>query len=503
MLTCFILSSPLSFFFLRFALLDFSITIPLWITGVRVLPRLHKDKHKHSFYSTMAKPKLNNVLPNTYVPVLSKKVLTVVLSRLPKSSIISLILLWPQLKNTQPLLRGANTSQKEYNRQVRNDAKQMRAQSSKWKKSKLVDRILFEYWTDGLNLLQLAQIDCQLIVDNPNAYFWVLSTVKNAWGEQVPLSLDPPLFLKRLARELSKIFMSYIYVCTHPNLPLVLIRIQVFDLLPSNRQLTKRLATQRSHITSHKPYFLAVPMNSPHLIHSPGNDLVSEIVLQVVESSLAESPRELLLLDMPKLQKAVRSLESMHILKGVSRFANSLGPWIPYADGEADISPLANLEDHPVLVNKVEACASAQEKLEKMANIRFKGTPSGNIKSDKLFEDNKSLQKRRRLDVDNEDESLVTRLVKKSRFSTVAPIRYAEFTIKSLFSESNEADDDLSSNVAMKLVGTDVFAGLHELATKTTNPEEAVVIPEELPGWLTGEEGLSCGTVRNGIFTQD
>lgn len=382
----------------------------------------------------------------------------------------------------------------------------MRTQSSKWKKSKLVDRMLFEYWANGLNLLQLAQIDCQLIVDNPNSYFWTLSTVKNAWGEQVPLSLDPPLFLKRLARELSKIFMSYIYVCTHPNLPLVLIRIQVFDLLPSSKQSSKRLATQRAHITSHKPYFLAVPMNSPHLIHSPGNDLVSEIVLQVVESSLADSPRDLLLLDTPKLQKAVRSLESMHILKGVSRFANSLGPWIPYADGEADISPLANFEDHPALASTVDICSSAEERLEKMANIRFKGTPSGEIKSDVLFEDNKSLRKRRRPDEEKDDESLLSRHAKKSRFSTVAPIRYAEFTIKNRIGESNKttnADDDQSSNVVMKLVGTDVFAGLHELATKTIKHEDSVVIPERLPGWLTGEEGLSCGIIKNGVFIRE
>lgn len=450
----------------------------------------------------MAKPKLNNILPNTYVPVLSKKVLTAVLSRLPKSSIISLILLWPLLKNTQPPLPDTSTSQKEYNQQVRNAAKLMKSESSKWKKSKLVDSILFEYWPSGLNLLQLAQIDCQLIVDNANSYYWMLSTVKNAWGSQVPLSLDPPLFLKRLARELSKIFMSYIYVCTHPNLPLVLIRIQVFDLMPSRKQSATLLATPISHITSHKPYFLAVAMNSPHLIHSPGNDLVSEIVLQVVESSLADSPRDLLLLDTPTLQKAVRSLESMHILKGVSRFANSLGPWIPYADGEADISPLANFEDHPVLMAREEICNSAEEKLEKMANVRFKGTPSGEIKSDLLFENHKSLRKRKNPEAEEDDDNTVSKQAKKSRFSSVAPIRCAEFTIKNLLGQSND-DGDLSSNVKMKLLGTDVFGGLHELATKATKPGDAVVIADMLPGWLTGEEGLSCGVIKDGLFVRE
>lgn len=450
----------------------------------------------------MAKPKFSNILPNTYVPVLSKKVLATVLLRLPKSSILSLVLLWPQLKNTQPLLRDAKLSQKEYNRLVRDEAKQMRAEGSKWKKAKLVDRILFEYWPNGLNLLQLAQIDCQLIVDNPNAYYWILSTVKDAWGAQASLSLDPLLFLNRLARELGKMFMSYIYVCTHPNMPLILIRIQVFDLLPFGRQSSRNPEMQKSHITSHKPYFLAVPMNSPHLIHSPGNDLVSEIVLQVVESSLSKSPREVLRLETPSSQKAVRSLESMHTLKGCSRFANSMGPWIPYADGEADISPLASLEDHPVILSQSEVCSSAEEKLLKSANIRFKGTASGTIKSDVLFEDNKSLRKRRKLHTEDE-EGLPPRTIRKSQFASIAPIRFAEFTIQNDLPSHEHSNEDANgpSNVILKLVGNDVFAGLHELATKSTDPKKLVVDPSKLPGWLTGEEGISCEFIRNGIFT--
>lgn len=446
----------------------------------------------------MAKPKLKNVLPNTYIPVLSKKVLAAVMSRLPKSSIVALLLLWPQLKNTQPQLpkENAMVSQKEYCRLIREEAKTMKLQ--KWTKNRVIDKILFEYWFDGLNLLQLAQIDCQLIVDNPNAYFWILSTVKDAWGVEAPLSLDPAKFLNLLAQQLSDIFMCYIYVCTHPVMPLILIRIQVFDLLPSHLRGRSRYRAERPHITSHKPYFLAIPMNSSHVIHSPGSDIVSEVVLQVVETSLPRDPRNMLRLERSKSQKAVRSLESMHILKGCSRFANCMGAWAPYADGVADVSPLANLNNH-LAVNERKAIGegdSAEQKLKKLANIRFKGTGSGKLVSERLFDHNKPVRSKKR-PIDEEEEDRRTRLRRENEYRSIAPIRYAEFEIQ----ESLDSGDEEPSHVVVRLVGNDVFAGLHELATQTTEKGKAVLDPSSMPGWLTGEEGLSCGIVKNGKFS--
>lgn len=444
----------------------------------------------------MSKPKLKNVLPNTYVPLLSKKVLAAAINRLPKSSIVALLLLWPKLKNTQPQLPKENAmgSQIEYCRQIREEAKSMRLQ--KWTKSRIVDKILYEFWSDGLNLLQLAQIDCQLIVDNPNAYFWVLSTAKNAWGDEVPLSLDPASFLALLARHLSDMFMCYIYVCTHPDMPLILIRIQVFDLLPSRGGGRSRV--DRPHITSHKPYFLAIPMNSPHIIHSPGNDLVSEIVLQVVESSLPQDPRNVVRVEKTKSQKAVRSLESMHILKGCSRFANCMGAWTPYADGVADVSPLASLDDHLVVNERksIKESDSDDQKLRKLANIRFKGTSSGTLVSERMFDHNKPIGTRKR-PLEEDEEGRRGRPRKENEFASIASIRYAEFEIQ----EPLEADSDHLSHVVVKLVGTDVFGGMHELAVQNPDLDKAVVDPSTVPGWLTGEEGLSCGIVKNGVFS--
>ena len=45
-----------------------------------------------------------------------------------------------------------------------------------------------------------------------------------------------------------------------------------------------------------------------------------------------------------------------------------------------------------------------------------------------------------------------------------------------------------------------MFGGLHELSVKSTEPEEIILNPEEVPNWLTGEEGASIGEIRNGNF---
>lgn len=445
-------------------------------------------------FKLMTRTKHTNVLPNTYIPVLPKDVLTAVLNRLQKLSLIALMLLWPRLKNTQPQLdkENASHSQVELNRMARNDAAEMKENEKKWTKVKIIDKILYEYWSRGLNLLQLAQVDCQLIVDNSNAFLWNLSTVRNVENEEIPLSLDPSVFLDALAAELSKLFMSYIYVCKHPKLPLILVRVQVFDLMPQLSRGRKQSRSQHPHITSHKPYILAFPSNSPHLIHSPVADLVSQVILTVVENCLSHNRRDQHRLTTPSNQKAVRSLEAIHILKGCSRFGNSLGAWTPYADGTVDCSPLASISkqlDHKT--TKVTA-VSKEDRFRKLANIRFNGTAEGTLKSTRLYDDVRPLKKAKvyngQLEIQSENE-----------FASIAPVRYVQFELN----ERVKENDDETSLVTIKLIGTDVFAGLHELAANAFEEDSAVVDPRTIPRWLTGEEGIRCGKVRNGRFESD
>lgn len=470
-----------------------------------------------------------NVLPNTYIPVLSKKILNNILSRLTRSSLLELMYIWPKLLNTQPNAdKGQNTHrQKELNKKVSQEASQIKHSTSKFPKRKIIDKLLFEYWSNGLNLLQLSQVDCQLLVDRPNAYHWILSNVRDANNKEVPVLLNPKSFLDLLARELSLLYMTYIYVCRHPVFPLIIIRIQVFDLQPINYSAE----VNRPHISSHKPYFLAIPMNSPHIIHSIGNDMITNIVLQAVERNLPQDPRNLLKLITSPNQKPVKSLKSMHILHGNSRFGNSLGIWTPYADATVDMLPLGPLEKHNLLQERVGGedvdddindNELDMKKLKQIANLRFKGSVNGKFKSDKLFDDNRTLKKLKKrrarmystnLESSDDDYDAENATGGRNEYSSVAPVQYSEFSIKEEIKinpavqtnsilQDGDTEDEKRSLITMKLTGLDVFAGLHELSTKTTNKTDMIIDPAKIPCWLTGEERTSCGIIKDGKFAK-
>ena len=160
---------------------------------------------------------------------------------------LQFIILWTKLKNTQPKPPSSTLSM--VSTKITKQVSEFRKLINRTPKRKLIDKIIFEYWTQGLNLLQISQIDCQLIVDKSNsAQSWIYSTVKDMHDKIVPISINPREFLNNLVKNLSSLYLSYIYICKHPKLPIILIRIQVFDLNGMD-------ITEKPHIISHKAYF--------------------------------------------------------------------------------------------------------------------------------------------------------------------------------------------------------------------------------------------------------
>lgn len=461
-----------------------------------------------------------NVLPNTYIPVLSGKTQAAVLNRLPRTSLLELMSLWIKLLNTQPHTSDSKTKQerRRFLRNMSTEVEMLKGGEKKVSKKKIIDKILFEYWTKGLNLLQLSQIDCQLIVERQNSHLWILSKVIDVHGKDVPIILDAPKFLAQLSKELNLLYMTYIYVCRHPKMPMYLVRIQVFDL----EAIKVSKVSNHPHIASHRPFFLSLPFNSPFIIHSIGNDLVSNIILQSVEQSLLSALRFLVKLKTSSSQKPVRSLESMHILHGCSRFRRSLGIWTPYADGVVDMSPISSVDEHSIMNSAHVLEPQAIDKDEALANLRFKGNAQGQVKSSKLYEDvvvlkcpgrgrKRSSRTEDWQDIsfheetseEEEDQDGEEKSIKKTRYSSIAPLQYSEFIIEEIIDTREmpepivETHEEYRSSIRLKLVGTDIFAGMHELCTKKSRNNEKYVNVTSLPGWLTGEEGVTFGKVKN------
>lgn len=345
--------------------------------------------------------------------------------------------------------------------------------SSGVSKRAIVDKVVYDWWSGGLNLLQLSQIDCQLIVDRPTTYSWVYSTVRDPNGAEVSVSLDPAKFLDRLSTDLSALFLSYIYICRHPRLPLVIIRCQVFDIQPMS---TVRRSS-RPHISSNRPFLAAIPANSCHIIHSPGNDAVSNIVLQAIQRSLPQSRARPLTLEFAAHELPVRSLESMHILHGSSRFANSMGAWAPYADDTVDMSPLGDSTEHSLAAEskKIQPVLTPLQELKTIANLRFKGTNDGLYKSQRLYEDNRNAKIRPLHEEGETDENTA------GEYASITPLQHVSHTIKEPIGSAAE-----EAGIKITIVGSDVYAGLHELSVTTTDEEKMVLDPRTMPNWLAG-----------------
>ncbi|GMG18869.1 unnamed protein product [Ambrosiozyma monospora] len=381
-------------------------------------------------------PTLKNntgILSNSYIPPLRKSLIAKELLKLSTESLFDVVQLWLSLDVTQPRITEYHIKQGLSRRDVIQNLKNFIQKIKKLKqpfqqKKKLIDRILVEYYSKGLNSLQLAQIDIQSMVEKPNSYTWVSSSAKivtdvltgrvaeadaSNLGDFV-FSLDSQNFLDNLIKNLSNLYLTHIYISRHPTMPLIIIRIQMYELCHLKK---KQLKKDEPNLISRRPFYLIIPTSSSNLIHSvlDPTDVASKLILQSAEMTLSSNLHRVKLIQNEEFP--IKSLDAMHILKGVSRFGDSLGSWAPYADGTVDINPLDEPTNHMIMKlgakddddldrHEIEE-EKAMKRRKLVSNLRFKGTLKNEIKSDLLYETNKPNKKEKEKDFENEYQSIV------------------------------------------------------------------------------------------------
>ncbi|GAV55033.1 hypothetical protein ZYGR_0AS03560 [Zygosaccharomyces rouxii] len=350
----------------------------------------------------------------------------------------------------------------------------------------VVTRILLEFWPQGLSLYQLAQIDSHTLVQRPNFLFWKSMTAIDPNGVKKVLNVDPDSFVHNLKQDIHRLYLSHIYIFKHLELPSIICRIQLFE---PHSMVEKE---GKPDLVSRSPYYVVFPMNSPNVIHSADDDSYAQLILQSVQRTIAErDPIVLRQNDDPPM----KSLEVMHILKGVSRYSNSLGPWSKYADADFDISPLDDYENHiSVKGKRVVAGAyddddpeSERQRLENIM-LRFKGSKKG-VRAKKAYEVQRFNSRVRHL---QKDVSKTDTADTVSKYASLVPVSKVNFVDK-----QDLSNDRGQVSIRFKFRGSDVFGGLHELC------DEGSIDIEKVPGWLTGENGLDSGTILNNEFIKE
>ncbi|KAI1457926.1 CHL4-domain-containing protein [Annulohypoxylon moriforme] len=358
----------------------------------------------------------------------------------------------------------------------------------------------------------------------------------------------PSTFLQNLQGEVLPDVKAHYNFDRPKGMPLLLLRIFVIDspyntdLAVSTRHRGRPNNTGNSNSTTSfdasRTIYVAFPDASPHIYITKSASGASgtagaageakslrALIVEGIPKALSR-PRERYALKSTNL--ATKNLAAMMVHKGAGRTNAAAGGWGVYAGtATADIkadSPLQTLLPTPPLSDASSVDAEGDE--ERAAKRRRVGDPreeedERQVKRAKVaaharfgnaakVDDGKGIE---RLDVliedpfpadvasddddDAEDDAAVaSRRKSKGRQSmldmSISQDLEDEDDNRGGRGRDKEGDRGWAPQVRISLHGSHVFAGVRQLV------EAGIMDGERMPGWLTGEEGVTIGAVRHG-----
>jgi central kinetochore subunit Mis15/CHL4 len=481
-----------------------------------------------SIPTTSALPS-DQLVPSTHPAV------TKILYRLSRPSLLSLVLDWLDERNQENIGPYVLQSEDEDDdedlyppcsslaalREVYTEL-----QGRKGTKRDVMDRIVEGDWRDGISLYQLAMADMQYLYDHPASQKWTALKVVRLSSDSEEKTLPsiprfhPATFLRNLQKGVLPDVKAHYNLDRHSTLPLLILRVFILES-PYNTSLALHSTKKHALLDSTKTFYVAFPDASPYVYVSldtapapstaPGpstvksdNKSLRKLMLEGIPKAFSK-PRE-------RYKLASTSLSSRNLLelvekRGGGRTNAAGGGWGVYAEEKK------KGEDNPL-------------------NLQLP-TPESSIMDlddDKSEKENLGMKRKR-----EEDESVVKRrkLVAKSRFGSSAKtndgkgIERLDVRLEDLFPSAEAIDDEVAaagevdktkkkgrrSTISLELDriededipsdgwrpdirvtfhGQHIFAGMRELV------EAGVIDGEKMPGWMTGEEGVSVGIVRDG-----
>ncbi|MCJ1475404.1 hypothetical protein MMC13_004066 [Lambiella insularis] len=479
-----------------------------------------------------------------------------VLNRLSRPSLLALIEEWlePQNGSTCAPYLAEKPVEEDSTYDVAQSLEELREtyaelQTRKGGKREVVDRVLEGDWRHGLSLRQLAMADIQHLLDHPTSQRWIALRLVSASPDSstddeksaLPVReqrshlprFHAPTFVRNLQQEIGELVKAHYNMTRMSSLPLTLLRINVFDFpynglaqaSPKNRSLSSGSSTA---------LYIAFPDNTPAIYVSFAASIgtaksadIKSLRQEVIDAlpKAFSRPQQRYTLEPTSL--SARSLAALVSIRGPGSGHAAGGGWSIFSNGTVEESPL---KPHtPVLTDD-------QRGLENKENVLLRGSQDwGKVSSDIFVErqpwksdEPEPLKKKRRLiaearfgdvgpenqnpclerldirledpfpemDSDSSNEEDTTRRAeshgpaRRPRHSALTPIEEA--------SESETLDDGdgsnrgWSPNVQLTFSGSDILSGIRKLV------ESGAIDGKKMPGWMTGETGVSVGVVRYG-----
>lgn len=507
----------------------------------------HPIDDLQGLYSLPSKMSLLSVpttsaLPSSQLIPATHPAVTRILHRLTRPSLLSLVLDWLDERNQEtsaPYLLSPDEEDDEQDfyppasslpalREIYTDL-----QARKGSKRDVVDRILEGDWRDGLSLYQLAMADMQYLYDHPTSQKWTalkivrLSTEgSTSNGKEFPSipRFHPATFLRNLQREALPDVKAHYNLDRHPTLPLLILRVFVLES-PYNTGLALHSAKERTTFDASKTFYVAFPDFSPYIYVSlaatpssaPGsvsssadNKSLRKLMLEGIPKAFSK-PRDRFKLEGTSL--SARNLDALVERRGGGRTNASGGGWSAYAEEKKKgvDDPLNVQLPTPELSTPEDDARPAEKEQQTIKRKRIedasivkrrKLVARGRFGKSAKVDDGKGIE---RLDVRLEDhfpaisaleteEADPAEATEPARQDKKQKGRRSTITLEL---DRTDDDDELASDgwrpdVRITFHGQHVFAGIRELV------EAGIVDGEKMPGWMTGEEGVSVGVVRDG-----
>lgn len=393
--------------------------------------------------------------------------------------------------------------------------------SRKGSKREVVDRILEGDWRRGISMRQLAMAESQYILEHQSANRWAALRL-TPYGEDdneheestrhhLP-RLHAATFLRSLQKEISPIAKAHFYIHQPSELPVTLLRIYLHDT-PYNTTSSLRTSTTTSKTTRKTPseapksIFVLFPTGTPyiyvslsssgtHLTDPESKSLLKFIVEAIPKALSCPSQRY----ELKPTSFTARSLSALLAHRGAERSNAAAGGWsifvtdskgrnaLDFRDGldektTEDDEQDADKENHLVIRGSkkrpfshtdpsINNTPQTKKRLKLLASSRF-----GDYG---LLDDGKNLH------------NFSVRIT--DPFDRRPKARVSDEEV-GLFVQPHEGEEEpggYKPDVKFTFQGSHVFAGLRMLV------EKGIIDGSRMAGWMTGEAGVSVGTVREG-----
>jgi central kinetochore subunit Mis15/CHL4 len=399
----------------------------------------------------------------------------------------------------------------------------------------VLDRILEGDWRKGISMYQLATAEIQYLLDHPNALRWTakrLTKIPNARSPVTDMEVtndsdhlprfQAQTFMSNLARELTPLMKAHYLITRIKTSPMTILRVYIHDSPYSNEA---SLAVDSNSTDSAKAVFFIWPNGSPFVYSSlatltgqvVGDDgrHLRDIVQQAIPKAFSRPSARY---QLTNTNFTTKSLDSLLTYRGPGKSNAAAGGWSIF-------------QDHSFSQNALDFITTqkgdAQEKASgDKSNTSLKAKAgSGRLK--RPLDDKETSEAKRRKEVaagrfgtsaqpndgqglerfevriddpfpSTPDESNTTQMDGETSNLDGPTANRTRRGRPSLLDRTAEDLEELQNeegwapNVRITFQGTHVFAGLRQLV------EEGIVDGEKMPGWMTGEAGVTIGSVKEG-----